>query len=328
MRPKDLIERFSGFREPSAAATALLFLHELSAPETRGQPPREARWQRILDRPQEEWGAALDRACRACAQTWPEQLDGFFDETPFASESPYAIARGIEGIERFARHADRHGGPWDRRTLLADISQEMRSLSAKQWQGAFFTPWSVAEMSARMLLDPEEPTELWVLEPCVGGAAMLLAALEVYRERHGLQASRAMTLIGVDLNPRVCQIARASLLLAGADPHQFWVFAGDSLAQPIVGRDRRDGELRTLTFHVLLTNPPFGTSASVHTFATHAERGPLVIPDHVLYRQIPRVAAYPVEEPEPAGVPVAPGGARATAQIAEPGEQLRLPWAA
>ena len=70
-------------------------------------------------------------------------------------------------------------------------------------------------------------------------------------------------------------------MLAGADPHQFWVFAGDSLAQPIVGRDRRDGELRTLTFHVLLTNPPFGTSASVHTFATHAERGPLVIPDHV-----------------------------------------------
>ena len=36
MRSKDLIERFSGFREPSAAATALLFLHELSAPAYHG----------------------------------------------------------------------------------------------------------------------------------------------------------------------------------------------------------------------------------------------------------------------------------------------------
>ena len=154
MQSKDLIERFSGFREPGAAATALLFLYELSAPETRGQPPREARWQRILDRPASEWDEALDRACRACAQAWAKQLD------------------------------------------------------------------------------------------------------------------------------------------------------------------------------VLLTNPPFGTSASAHTFATHAERGTLVIPDHVLYRQIPRVATYPVEEPEPASIPAAVNDERATAQIAEPGEQLRLPWAA
>jgi hypothetical protein len=181
-------------------------------------------------------------------------------------------------------------------------------------------------MSARMLLDLEEPTELWVLEPCVGGAAMVLAARAVYRERHGLNASRAMTLIGVELNARLCQIARPSLLLAGADPNQFWVFVGDSLAQPIVGRERRDGNLRTISFHALLTNRPFGTRASAQTFADHAERGPLVIPDHVLYRQIPRVATYPVEETD-AGRPGTAGSQSTAARTAEPGGQVRLPWA-
>ena len=48
-------------------------------------------------------------------------------------------------------------------------------------------------------------------------------------------------------HPRVCQIAPASLLLAGADPNQSWVFAGDSLAQPIVGRDGRDGALKMVS---------------------------------------------------------------------------------
>ena len=56
-----------------------------------------------------------------------------------------------------------------------------------------------------------------------------------------------MTPNGVEINPRVCQIAPASLLLAGADPNQSWVFAGDSLAQPIVGRDRRDGALKMVS---------------------------------------------------------------------------------
>jgi type I restriction-modification system DNA methylase subunit len=217
MRAKDVIASFSGFRAPSVAAAALAFLHELSMQHTIGQPPREARWQRILERPEREWGAALDAACRACARTWPEQLDGFFGEVRFAEEPAYAVRRGVQAAERLSRHAERDGGPWDRRTLLASISQDLRSLRSKQWQGAFFTPWAVAEMSARMLLDVEEATELWVLEPCVGGAAMLLAALEVYRERHGLHTSRALTLMGVDINPDVCRIARASLLPAGAD---------------------------------------------------------------------------------------------------------------
>jgi hypothetical protein len=218
MRPRDAVERFSGFRVPSAAAAALIFLHELSAQHMTGRVPREARWQRILDRPEREWGEALDQACRACAQAWPEQLDGFFGETRFANEPAHAVRRGIDAAQRLARLAQLHGGPWDRRTLLASVTQEMRSLQSKQWQGAFFTPWNVARATVLPMFDTSKPREEWILEPCVGGGVMLLAALDAYRHLHGPETAQALTMIGVDIDHRVCRVARASLLLAGADP--------------------------------------------------------------------------------------------------------------
>jgi hypothetical protein len=136
MGAKGALERFSGFRAPSLTAGALVFLHELSAPYTLGQPPREARWQRVLDRPERDWAAALDRACQACVQAWPEQLDGFFGEIQFVDEPAHAIRRGIEGAQRLAGLSVDHGGPWDHRTLLASVGQEMRSLQSKQVAGS------------------------------------------------------------------------------------------------------------------------------------------------------------------------------------------------
>jgi hypothetical protein len=287
MRVKDFVARCSGFRDPGIAAGTLVFLHELSDPGAVAQPPGVARWQRLIAAREHECGQALDDACQACVQTWPEQLDGFFGDVRFAAEPSHTVKSAIGGMQKLADGASAAGGPWDRRTLLASVSQELRGLSSRQARGAFFTPWHIAEMMARILLEPQDPSELWVLEPCVGGAVMLLAALAVYRERHGARAADALTLIGVDIDPRVCQIARASLLLAGADPNQFWIFCGDSLAQPIVGRDRGDGKLKTVNFHASLSNPPFGGKVSSSELEAHAMLGPLVIPDHVLYRQIP-----------------------------------------
>jgi hypothetical protein len=110
MRAKDVIAAFSGFRDPSVAAAALVFLHELSAQHTLGLPPRDARWQRILDSPEREWGDALDRACGACAQAWPEQLAGFFGEIQFADEPARAIRQGLGSAQRLASRAQIRGG--------------------------------------------------------------------------------------------------------------------------------------------------------------------------------------------------------------------------
>ena len=192
-------------------------------------------------------------------------------------------------------------------------------------QGAFFTPWNVAYATALPMLDTAGAAEEWILEPCVGGGVMLLAALDAYRHLHGPDAARRLTMIGVDIDPRSCQIARASLLLARADPNKFWIFAGNSLAQPIVGRDHTDGDLKTIRFQLVLTNPPFGSKTSAAELEAHAARGPLVIPDRVLYRRIPQVASSPVNEP--VGAPE-PAKTATTAEPGEPGEQLRLDWAA
>jgi type I restriction-modification system DNA methylase subunit len=294
MRLKHTMSRLHELRSSAQGAIALLFLHELSAECTLGQPPRGARWERIIAKPTEEWGQALEDACQACLAQWPEQLEGFFAEARLSEEQPQVLAAAVKAIEGACAKADGEG----RQTILADVFQETRGLSAKQARGAFFTPWNLAAMMADTAGDAAQET--WVGDLAVGGGALLLGYLERFRNRHGFLASRAVTLIGVDIDARSCQIARASLLLAGADPSQFWICHGDSLAQKIAGRDRRDGELKIINFDVLLGNPPFGQKVSMTALAERARRGPLVIPDHILNRVIPSESAQPAPDTAPA----------------------------
>jgi len=97
----------------------------------------EARWDRLRARPDDELPAALDRACAACARVWGEALEGFFDEVAFSAISPREVGIALVDVERFVARLD---GVVSSGTRLADIYQLTRSLSAMQWQGAFFTP--------------------------------------------------------------------------------------------------------------------------------------------------------------------------------------------
>jgi type I restriction-modification system DNA methylase subunit len=136
---------------------------------------------------------------------------------------------------------------------------------------------------AWVLAQVQKPSpDEWVLDPACGGV-ILLAALDVARELHG--ATAALTLVGVELDPRTAAIARASLVLAGAHPDQFWIGTGNALAQPLVGFDRRSGHLQPLRCTLSLANPPFGKAASRD--ARHDDGPPLVVPDRVLYRPVP-----------------------------------------
>jgi N-6 DNA Methylase len=291
MRLKHFIARVSDLRDSRAAVPLLVFLHELSGPGTRAQPPRDAQWQRIIEQPKGSWGAALDAACRECEQVWPTQLGSFFGSYRFADDAPAALVRAVEAVTGLlAEDSRRVLGAIERQEVLATVYQEMRGLTSKQWSGAFFTPWNLARATAKMAMavDPM-PGELWVADMAAGGAALLHAAYEEYREQHGAEGSRAITLIGVDIDRQVCEIARATLLLAGADPDQYWIAHGNSLAQPVIGEDP-EGVLRLIDFHLLLGNPPFGTKTNTATLKQEARTlEPLVVPRRVLYRQIPMV---------------------------------------
>jgi hypothetical protein len=121
-----------------------------------------------------------------------------------------------------------------------------------------------------------------------GGGAMLIAALEHVRCRYGADLATTVTLLGIEMDHRVAQIARASLILAGAHPDQFHIATANALASVLVGRDRADGQLKTLRPQVLLGNPPFGGRVD----PTMLEQPPtaLIVPDRVLYRplRVPR----------------------------------------
>ncbi|MDW5593014.1 N-6 DNA methylase [Conexibacter stalactiti] len=265
---------FSGERHSAEHALAFLFLRLLGT-SLPGTSSSSTAWDGLADVPGDCLGSVLDETCRGCEKLWPA-LTGFFDGVEFTRCSASSLQRSVERVERVV-------ASYPSATCLAEAYQTTRSLTTAQWQGAFFTPYSLA----RVLAQVQEPSPTdWVLDPACGGGVMLVAALDVARELHGTTAALALTLIGVELDPRTAAIARASLVLAGAHPDQFWIGCGNALAQPLVGFDRRRGRLQPLQCTLSLANPPFGRAASV---GARFEGGkPLVVPDRVLYRLIPR----------------------------------------
>ena len=269
----------------AAHVVALTFLHELSSDATRPSPPVTARWSDLVQLPDALLGPGLDEACQACEAAWPHALAGFFDGVRFASAPTEQLRDAISCLERL----DDRMGAHHRETRLGDFYQHTRSLSAKSWQAAYFTPWHIAYAMA-LINEPQPGEFIGDISGC-GAGVFLIAALKAVRDRHGDRLANTVTLIGADIDPRTCQIARASLLLAGAHADQFHIACGNTLAQPIGGIDRADGEFKTLAFTCLLGNPPFGSKVARTDLEHAAAQGPLVIPDRVLYR--PVLAAAP-----------------------------------
>lgn len=264
---------FDSGPRPAEHALALLFLRLLGE-NLPGSDDALTAWGYLETISDRQLGKVLDDTCRGCEQVWPS-LAGFFDGVEFASCSAGVLRRSIERVQRVA-------ASFPSATCLADAYQTTRSLSSAQWQGAFFTPYAVAQLLAQLV---EPAPGDWLVDPACGGGVLLIAALDAVRERHGVEASLSLTLIGVELDPRTAEIARASLVLAGAHPDQFWVGVGNSLTRELVGFERSVGELRPLGFTASLANPPFG-QAVLRGARTEFE-DPLVIPDRVLYREVP-----------------------------------------
>lgn len=264
---------FDGEPQPAEHALAFLFLRLLGT-ELSGSTSSSTAWNDVVTLPDHLLGSVLDDTCRGCEKAWPA-MEGFFDGVAFSRCSPSSLRVSLERVERVVES-------YPPATCLAEAYQATRSLTTAQWQGAFFTPYSLA----RMLAQVQEPSpDEWVLDPACGGGVMLLAALDVARELHGATAALALTLIGVEFDPRTAAIARASLVLAGAHPDQFWIGTGNALAHPLVGFDRRSGRLQPLQCTLSLANPPFGKAASRD--ARYDDGPPLVVPDRVLYRPVP-----------------------------------------
>jgi hypothetical protein len=95
--------------------------------------------------------------------------------------------------------------------LLGPIYQEFTSQSGKAAKGAFYTPYHVSLMMARMTAPGPGQS---VCDPACGSGGMLLAALEVCREEHGVDCEPPH-LYGVDIDAEAVRLSKLNLYLAG-----------------------------------------------------------------------------------------------------------------
>jgi len=90
--------------------------------------------------------------------------------------------------------------------------------------GQFFTPWTVAEMMARMQFDPSdfkrvvaEKGFVTVCDPAVGSGVMLLSFARVVHGEFGRWGTSKLRLYGTDIDQRCVLMCRIQLRMNGLD---------------------------------------------------------------------------------------------------------------
>lgn len=150
---------------------------------------------------------------------------------------------------------------------LAAASDDVRGIAFEQFLGKtfrgelgqFFTPRKIVEFMVQVL-DPQEG-EL-ICDPCCGSGGFLINAFEhvraaIMHDNKGDEIDRVKKLatecvFGVDANPRMARTAKMNMMMHG-DGHS--------------GVHHHDGFLNVNgifedRFHVILTNPPFGSKVN------------------------------------------------------------------
>lgn len=85
-------------------------------------------------------------------------------------------------------------------------------------RGQFFTPYEVCQLMARIQLAADWESEveskgfITVMDPCIGGGAMLIAMAEMFREAQ-IPTSRALHVVGVDIDITAVHMAYVQLSL-------------------------------------------------------------------------------------------------------------------
>ena len=141
---------------------------------------------------------------------------------------------------------------------LSQAFQVFRSANLKAGEGQYFTPLHVIEAGTKMMgisIDDR------VIDPACGTGGFLSQAYLTVREEEGeAQASRWANrhLYGVDIDDINIKIVRA--LMVGIGDGSTNAYVGDSLRERKWVQDRHgiQDALRSESYSVVLTNPPFG----------------------------------------------------------------------
>jgi hypothetical protein len=118
--------------------------------------------------------------------------------------------------------------------VLGSVFSELEI--ANHWAGQFFTPYSLSKAMAVMAMPAEELTEtvarsgyVTVLDPAVGGGALLIAAAEAIHSA-GINYQRCSHMAGVDVDIRAVHMAYIQLSLLGVPA---MIVHGNSLTREV-----------------------------------------------------------------------------------------------
>lgn len=138
------------------------------------------------------------------------------------------IAAALDDITKWDASAHEHSVGGD---LQGHLLETMRSDGARSGIGAFYTPWPVCYVMALMLeVKPGES----VMDPACGSGRMLLAALQVCRERHPGEPDPV--LYGTDIDSAAIRACKLNLRLAG-----YHAPVGELLGRQIAPADTPEG---------------------------------------------------------------------------------------
>lgn len=184
-------------------AITLVFTRQLldpTSPKIAGHDPRTVlspslEWSLIATAP--DAGARLDAFVEHLNASFGEPvLTGGWEEM-----IPEDLARALAGVSSWSPSVYLTGGD-----MLGDLIARVRGERA----GSFFTPYNVSYSHALALeIGPDDR----VCDPACGSGRMLLAALQICRERH--RGAAPERLAGIDLDPDAAKVCRLNLMLAG-----------------------------------------------------------------------------------------------------------------
>ena len=105
--------------------------------------------------------------------------------------------------------------------------------------GQFFTPYHLCEFMAKAIIGDHEGTDkeieekgwISICDPCIGGGAMLIGAVQALRDMKVNYQTSAI-FIGQDIDPTVAMMAYIQLSLLGGPGY---IKVGNSLTDPLVG---------------------------------------------------------------------------------------------
>lgn len=148
--------------------------------------------------------------------------------------------------------------------------------------GQYFTPRTIIEFAVAMVRPTNDDL---ILDPACGSGGFLLYALDAVRaeadEYHKPNSAAhyahwhdfAMRgLFGIEINDEICRVAKMNLILHD-DGHSN-VIDEDAL-RPVGDIARRNKDIRTGAFDLVLTNPPFGSTIELleHSYLSDYELG-------------------------------------------------------